>query len=146
MEVLRAHFDGEGTTAERLRETLHYKGECSLAFAVFLNHLQWMHNIFDKEGEAMAEDTKLQDLFKHVQHPELKEVVKALEVEYDLRGMIFTQAANHITAAVSKLPEYTQIQKISAANMGKQTPGKRNGIYNSNALFTRATTRTGKSC
>ena len=41
-----------------------------------------------------------------MKHTQLTESVKALEVRYDMDGLTYTQAANHLTAAVSKLPDY----------------------------------------
>ena len=53
----------------------------------------------------MTENAKLRELFKRTKHPQLTESVMALEVRYDMDGLTYTQAANHLTAAVSKLPD-----------------------------------------
>ena len=51
MMALREHYSREGNvsrhiaTAERIRESLHYKSEYSLAFSVFLDRMQRMFNI-----------------------------------------------------------------------------------------------------
>ena len=48
MMALREHYSGEGNasrriaTAERMRECLRYKSECSLAFSIFLDRMQRM--------------------------------------------------------------------------------------------------------
>ena len=48
MMALREHYSGEGNasrhiaTAERMRESLHYKSERSIAFSVFLDRMQRM--------------------------------------------------------------------------------------------------------
>ena len=111
-EALRDHYGGEGNgsrrimTAEKLRESLHYKSERSLRFSTFLDRMQKMFNISKEEGEQLTENAKVRDLFKHVQHTQLQDTVKALRVRYDLDGITYTEAANHLTTAVSKLPEF----------------------------------------
>ena len=112
MEALRNHYRGEGNAsrriamAEKLHESLHYKSERSLPFSTFLDRMQKMFNIFKEEGEQLTENAKVRELFKHVQHMQLQETVKALHVRYDLDGITNTEAVNHLTTAVSKLPEF----------------------------------------
>ena len=112
MEALRNHYGGEGNasrriaTAEKLRESLHYKSERSLPFCTFLDRMQKMFNIFKEEGEQLTENAKVRELFKHVQHTQLQDTVKALHVRYNLDGITYTEVANHLTAAVSELPEF----------------------------------------
>ena len=84
MQALCNHYQGEGNaschiaTAEKLKETLHYKSECSLTFTTFLDRMQKMFNIFKEEGEELSENAKLWELFKRVQHPQLQDTIKAL--------------------------------------------------------------------
>ena len=119
MLALREHYSGEGNaTAERMREGLHYKNERSLAFSIFLDRMQKMFNIYEEEGEEFTENAKLCELFKWVQHPQLQDTVKALKVRFDMEGITYTQAANHLTAAVSELPEYHLTHKVSASSSG----------------------------
>ena len=114
MIALRAHFSGEGNASrniaetERLRDSLFYKNERAMPFETFLTNLQKMFNIFDKEGEAMEEDAKLRTLFKKIQHVSLLKTVEALKVQQRTSptAVTYTVAANHISAAVSELPEY----------------------------------------
>ena len=112
MEALRNHYGGKGnasrriTTAEKLRESLHYRSERSLPFSTFLDRMQKMFNIFKEEGEQLTENAKVRELFKHVQHTLLQDTVKVLHVRYDLDGITYREAANHLTAAVSELPEF----------------------------------------
>ena len=86
MQALRNHYQGEGNasphiaTVEKLKETVHYKSEHSLTFTTFLDCMQKMFNIFQEEGEELSENAKLQELFKWVQHLQLKDTVKALKV------------------------------------------------------------------
>ena len=112
MEALCNHYGGEGNasrriaTAEKLRESLHYKSERSLPFSTFLDRMQKMFNIFKEEGEQLTENAKVRELFKRVQHTQLQDTVKVLHVRYDLDRITYTEAANHLTAAVSELPEF----------------------------------------
>ena len=109
---LRRHYKGEGNhsrriaSADKYRETLDYKSEHAMPWETFLNRMQKMFNIYKEEGEEMTENTKLWELFKRTKHTQLTESVKALEVRYDMDGLTYTQAANHLTAAVSKFPDY----------------------------------------
>ena len=120
MVALRNHYSGEGNasrriaTAEKLRETLHYKSEHSLPFNTFLDRMQKMFNIFKEEGEPIPDNAQIRELFKRVQHPQLQDTVKALRVRFDLDGITYTEAANHLTAAVSELPEYQLARRTSS--------------------------------
>ena len=131
MLALREHYSGEGNasrciaTAEQMREGLHYKNKRSLAFSIFLDRLQKMFNIYEEEGEEFTENAKLHELFKRVQHPQLQDTVKALKVRFDMEGITYTQAANHLTAAVSELPECHLTRNVSASSSG--TPRIRGG-------------------
>ena len=122
MEALRNHYEGEGNasrriaTAEKLRESLHYKSERSLPFSTFLDRMQKMFNIFKEEGEQLTENAKVRELLKRVQHMQLQDTIKALRVRYDLDGITYTEAANHLTAAVSELPEFQLARCVSAVN------------------------------
>ena len=138
MEALCNHYGGEGNksrriaTAEKLRESLNYKSECSLPFSTSLDRMQKMFNIFKEEGEQLTENAKVRELFKCVQHTQLQDTVKALRVRYDLDGITYTEAANHLTAAVSELPKFELAQRVSAVNRicgGGKGKHKRDSIY-----------------
>jgi len=128
MEALRAHFSGEGNathnlaTAEKLKETFHYRSECTLSFEIFLSRCQKMFNIFNDEGEPMSEDAKIHFLFKKIVHPQLEAAIAALRTRLitDPPGMLtYTSVANHITSCVSQLPESTAKDRgISAISSG----------------------------
>ena len=77
-----------------------------------------MFNIYKEEGEEMTENAKLQELFKRTKHTQLVEYVKALEVRNNMDGLTYTQAANHLTAAVSKLPDYQTTRRDSNVKTG----------------------------
>ena len=147
MEALRNHYGGEGNasrkiaTAEKLRESLHYKSQHSLPFSTFLDRMQKMFNIFKEEGEQLTENAKVRELFKRVQHTQLQDTIKALRVRYDIDGITYTEAANHLTAAVSELPEFQLAQRVSAVNRirgGGKGKHKRDSIYaGDDTIFTR---------
>ena len=67
----------------------------------------------------MMVNAKLRELFKCMKHTQLVESVKALEVCYDMDGLTYTQAANHLTAAVSKLPDYQMACQVSNVKTGR---------------------------
>ena len=84
----------------------------------------------------MTENAKLRELFKCTKHTQLVEYVKALEVRYDMDGLTYTQAANHLTAAVSKIPDYQMARRVSNMKTGSRQGSKptrvrrdRNSIY-----------------
>ena len=82
-----------------------------MPWETFLDRMQKMFNIYKEEGEEMMENAKLQEFFKRMRHPQLTESMKALEVDMD--GLTYTQAGNHLTAAVSKLPDYQMACHVS---------------------------------
>ena len=120
MEALHNHYSGEGNasrriaTAEKLRETLHYKSERSMPFSTFLDRMQKMFNIFQEEGKELTENAKVCELLKCVQNNQLQDTVKALQVRFVLDGIPYTEAANHLTSAVSELPEYLLTRHVSS--------------------------------
>ena len=60
---------------------------------------------------------KIRELFKRVQHPQLQDTVKAPKVRFDMEGLTYTQAANHLTAAASELPEFHSTRRVAAARI-----------------------------
>ena len=89
-----------------------------MPWETFLDRMQKMFNIYKEEGEVMTENAKLRELFKRTKHWQLVESVKALEVRYDMDGQTYTQAANHLTAAVSKLPDYQMARRVLNVKTG----------------------------
>ena len=134
MLALREHYSGEDhasrriANAERMREGLHYKNERALAFSTFFDRMQKMFNIYEEEEEEFTENAKLRELFKQVQHSQLQDTIKALKVRFDMEGIRYTQAANHLTITVSELPDYHLTRKVSASSSG--TPRIRGGRGN----------------
>ena len=90
----------------------------------------------------MMENAKLRELFKRTKHTQLTESVKALEVHYDMDGLTYTQAANHLTAAFSKLPDYQMARRVSNAktagaggNKQDRVRRDRNSIYATDGMI-----------
>ena len=116
---LHCHYEDEGNQSRRIAsadqygETLHYKSKRTMPRETFLDRMQKMFNIYKEEGDEMTENAKLCELFKRTKHPQLRESVKALEVQYNMDGLTYTQAANYLTAAVSKLPDYQMARRVS---------------------------------
>ena len=140
MKALRDHFAGEGNAtrniseADRLKESLHYKSKRALAFETFLTQCQKMYHIYEKEGETMPEEAKIRFLFKKVQHTGLKSAVKALKAQMTAGvNVTYTMAANHLSTAVSELPEYvSKNRNVSAVGEDKSEGGsEKPTIYNS---------------
>ena len=115
MKKLRDHFSGEGNAtrriaeADRLKETLHYKNERSMEFETFLTKCEKMYNIYAQHKEAMTEDAKIRFLFKKVQHTGLDSAIEAMRAKINTEPagtVTYTTVANHISTAVSELPDY----------------------------------------
>ena len=85
-----------------------------MPFSTFLDRMQKMFNIFQEEGEELTENAKVRELLKCVQNNQLQDTVKALRVRFDLDGILYTEAANHLTSAVSELPEYLLARHVSS--------------------------------
>ena len=136
MSALRDHFLGEGNatrslaSAENLRATIHYKNERSMAFETFLTQCQRMFNIFTQEHEPMSEEAKIRFLFQAIQHKDLLVAVEALRAQQTAgSNLTYTACCNHLTTAVSQLPEYIQRNRnISGVRFEERT--KSGSIYN----------------
>ena len=136
MQALRDHFAGEGNQsrniaeADRLKESVHYKSERSMAFETFLTQSQKMFNIYDKEGEPMAEEAKIRFLFRKVEHKELNHAIAALKARMITEVVTYTQCANHIATAVSELPEsVVKNRNISGTTTGQSPSANQTGIH-----------------
>lgn len=135
MKALRDHFLGEGNatrslaTAESLRASLHYKNERSMAFETFLTQCQRMFNIFNQENEPMFREAKIRFLFQAIQHKDLLVAVEALRAQQTAGShLTYTACCNHLTTAVSQLPEYIQRNRnVSGVKIGAVKTGS---IYN----------------
>ena len=145
MQTLRNHYNDEGNAsrnlaeATRLRDSLHYKHERSMAFEVFLIKIEEMRYIYDKEGEPWTDAALLRFLFEKVQHPGLRVVIESLKAQQTTGTQVsYTMAANHLSTALSELPEYIAKKRTIGAVQrgGVQENGE--GIFN-----TDGTIRTG---
>jgi len=142
MQALRDHFSGEGNAtrnvaeADRLKESLHYKGERAMSFETFLTQCQKMYNIYEKEGEPMTDEAKVRFLFKRVQHDKLTSSIDALKAQITAGvNVSYTMAANHLSAAVSELPDYLarnrNVSGVGNHNTNSDDGDNNAGIYNS---------------
>ena len=99
-----------------------------MPWEMFLDRMQKLLIIYKEEGKEMAENAKLWELFKCTKHMQLVESVKALEVCYDMDSLTYTQAANHLTAAVSKLSDYQMACRVSNVKTGGESGNKQGRV------------------
>jgi hypothetical protein len=142
MMALRSHYGGEGTIshrigeAERLMQSLHYKGERSMPFSRFLEHLQKMFNIYEREGEPLEESAKIRTLFSKIQSSTLAGAVASLKVKYNTDGCTFSQAANHLSSELCESNEYITGRRNISSTGTTRAPNNsasgrgRSGMYN----------------
>ena len=71
----------------------------------------------------MADSTQVREIVKRVQHPQIQDTVKAIEVRADLDRITYPEAANHLTATISKISEDHFSQNI----YGVHTSGDNSG-------------------
>jgi len=133
MKALRDHFEGKGNAtrnlaeANRLRESLYYKNEKSLAFEKFLSMMQDMFNIYAQEDQDLSEKSKIELLFSKVQHQGLQAAIEALRTkEVEGVDLTYTAAANHLSTTVARLAAHTGNRNISGVGVQPSGPG----IYN----------------
>ena len=98
-----------------------------------------MYNIYAQHGEVMTEDAKIRFLFKKINHSGLESAVEAMKAKITtkLTGTVtYTTVANHISTAVSELPDYlSRNRKVGAVNSGKQNTNGNNSIYNADGTI-----------
>ena len=108
-------FSGEGNASRRMaeakknKETLHHKSKRSLTFENFLTKCQKIYNIYETHGEEMSEEAKIRYLYKKINHEALVKTVEAMKTKIatEVIGVVtYTTVANHISTAVSELPDY----------------------------------------
>ena len=86
----------------------------------------------------MADITQVRKLFQRIQHPQLQDTVKVVEVRAELDGTPYSETANHFTAVVSNMPEYQLSQNFAGfqASGGKSDVGSpRKGVRNSGSIY-----------
>ena len=138
MQALRNHFAGEGnatrnlSTADRLKESLHYRSERSMTFETFLTQCQKMYNIYDKEGDPMSDEAKVRFLFKRIQNSSLRAAIEALKAQMTSgTNITYTMAANHLSTAVSELPDFISKNNRNVSAVGTTGNGGSSAdIYN----------------
>ena len=73
-------------------------------------------NIYEKEGEPMLEDAKLQFLFDRTHHASLQLQVEALKANITTGTLVtYTTDANNLTKAVSQLADYVAKARVAGA-------------------------------
>mmetsp|Transcript_37358 Transcript_37358/g.52736 ORF Transcript_37358/g.52736 Transcript_37358/m.52736 type:complete len:152 (-) Transcript_37358:151-606(-) len=74
-KALFDHYEGTGkhtrriAQAKKIRDSIYYKSEKSFPFSSFLNRLQTMFNVYEKEEEPWLESAKTRFLYSRIQHP-----------------------------------------------------------------------------
>ena len=125
MLELRKHYRGEGNQtrrigdADRLRDTLHYKGESSMPFVTFLSKCQKMFNLYEQTSEPMTESAKLRFLFEKTANTELRPAVEALKtsLSQDPDAFSFASASNHLTAQIKPKVTARGLSALSTADL-----------------------------
>ena len=79
-----------------------------------------MYNIYKKHGEVMTEDATILFLFKNIQHSGLAISVEAMKAKITTEppgAVTCKTVANHISTAVSKLPNFlSRNHKVSGVS------------------------------
>ena len=75
----------------------------------------------------MANSTQVRELFGRIQHPQLQDMVKAIEVIFVLKCITYSEADNQITSAVYKIPKYQFSQKNSNIQASGDNSGDNGG-------------------
>ena len=109
-----------------------------MSFNMFLDRMQKMFNILNDKRTQMANSTQVRDLFSRVQHQQLQDTAKDHEVRAYLDGIIYSEAANYLTVAVSNIPEYqfsrrVSFIQVSGGNSLGGVPIK--GVCNSGSIY-----------
>ena len=122
--ALREHYSGEGNasrciaTVEQMREGLHYKNKRSLVFVSFLIECRRCSTFTKKKGRSLLKMPCCVNSSSGSNTLSSKTSSKLLKVRIDMEGITYTQAANHLTATVSELPEYHLTHKVSGSSSG----------------------------
>eukprot|EP00957_Ditylum_brightwellii_P156101 11882065-Ditylum_brightwellii.AAC.1 len=80
----------------------------------------------------MEEDAKIRFIFKKINNQGLQAAVEALKVRIttgEPGSVSYTSAANHLSTAVSKLPEYVAKHNRNICSLEKGNNGQSSGIY-----------------
>ena len=107
-----------------------------MQFETFLTQMQKMFNIFEKEGEPMEEEAKIRFLFKKVQNNDLQKSAEALKAQQTTSPpgtVTYVTAANHLSTAVSELPEYISRNRNASQVTWKDT--KNPAIHNADGTI-----------
>ena len=86
MAALRAHYQGEGNTtqriaeAERLPDSLHYLNYRGLPLVSYLSKMQQIFTLFKENKETFSDAMNLRFLYDTIKHPQLITTVSTLQV------------------------------------------------------------------
>mmetsp|Transcript_31947 Transcript_31947/g.47037 ORF Transcript_31947/g.47037 Transcript_31947/m.47037 type:complete len:113 (-) Transcript_31947:292-630(-) len=96
-----------------------------------------MFNIYEKQGEPMLEDAQVRFQFERTQHSGLQGHVQALKATITTGTAVsYTTAANHLSTAVSELPDYIAAHRRVAGLMtGTGIDAGDGGIYNADGTI-----------
>ena len=124
MLAQREHCSGEGNasrciaTAKRMGEGLHYKKKGLSLLVSFLIECRRCLTFKKKKVTSSLRMPSYMNSSSGSNTLSSKTRFKALKVRFDMEGITYTQAANHLTAAVSELPEYHLTRNVSASSPG----------------------------
>jgi len=96
-----------------------------------------MFNLYEEESEPYTEAQKLRFLLDKTAHPSLMSAVSALRLSHDMgEDITFTKAANHLSAAVSKMPEYVNKQQQVSSVLFEASGNSESEIHRNGKIFT----------
>ena len=111
MTDLRAQYRVEVNTTQRIAKTerlcdsLHYRNECGLPFALYLSKMQQIFTLFEENKEPYSDTMKLWFLYDTIKHPQLMTTVSTLQVGQITGNTVsFTSACGHLATMVIKFP------------------------------------------
>ena len=96
---------------------------------LFSRNVKKMYNIYETHGEKMAEEAKIRFLFRKIHHVGLSSAIEAMKAKIttDPPGTVtYTTVANHLSTAVSELPDFIAKNR----NISSVGGGSSNGIHN----------------
>lgn len=93
-----------------------------------------MYNIYAQHGEIMTEDAKIRFLLKKIQHSGMESAVEAIKSKITTKPtgtVTYTTITNHISIAVSELPDYLSRNCCVSGVTCESSNGNNNyNIYN----------------
>ena len=90
--------------------------------------MQKVFNVLCYKGVQTSNITQVRELLRRVQHPQLQDTVKAIDVRSDLDGITYSVTYNHLTAAAFKMPDYQFFRKVSSIRSSGGKSGGNSGV------------------